>query len=120
MHYDEDMIDDEPPRLKHSGLGIASFLIALGACLLELVIISAAGVLEATTPGGIDENSSVAVLLGLALFGGLFLDLFGIGLGIAALFQSHCNKLFAVLGVVLGSVVLLGVVTLVAVGVLMS
>lgn len=45
------------PALRQSGLGVASFLIAviIGAGLLAVIVV--AGVMEARTPGGIDENS---------------------------------------------------------------
>ena len=74
--------------------------------MLEFALLVTAGVLDAATPGGIDGNSPVAVLVGMRMFGGLLLDMLGIGLGIAGLCQSHRSKLFAVLGLTIGVVVL--------------
>jgi hypothetical protein len=105
--------------MRHSGFGIASFLIAVGAGLLEFALVAAAAVLEASTPGGIDEDSPVAILLGLGIFGGLCIALVGIGLGVAGLCQQNRSKVFAVLGVVFGSAVLLGVLLLLVIGSLM-
>lgn len=109
-----------PAEFKHSGLGIASFMIAIGMGLLEFVLFAAAGVLETTTPGGIDENSDVAIILGLALIGGILADMMGIGLGIAGLFQPRRKKIFAVLGIIIGALVLFGVVSLIALGMSME
>ena len=87
MEHIETFVAYKHPVTRYSGFGIASFVIAIVAGLLEFVLVAAAGVLEATTPGGIDENSPVAVLLGLALIRGLLVDILGIGLGIASLCQ---------------------------------
>ena len=54
-------------ELKHSGLGIASFIvsIAAGVCIFFTFVI--AGAIEATTPGGMNEESATAVVIGLLL-----------------------------------------------------
>ena len=111
---------DEPPPMRHSGFGIASFVIAIGAGLLEFALVVAAGVVEASTPGGMDENSPVAILLGLGLFGGLFAAFVGVVFGIAGVCQSDRRKVFAVLGLVFCSAVLLGVLGLMVIGLLVS
>ena len=115
---DDDDDDDEEPE--HSGFGIASFVITCLAGLLEFAVLAYAGLLETATPEGIDEDSIQAMAIGLIMFGGLAVDLLGIGLGIAGLFQSYHRKTFAVLGVVIGGVVLIGVVGLIAVGLAME
>jgi hypothetical protein len=100
----------------HSGLGIASFVIALGVALFEFVAVVAAGVIEVSNPGGMDEESPQAIVIGLCVCGGLFLDIIAIVLGFAALFQSETKKLFAILGLVFAFAVLLGVVLLMILG----
>ncbi|MGU5664526.1 hypothetical protein [Aeromonas sanarellii] len=45
---------------KHSGLGIASFITSIVSGLLIFLLIGVAGVMEASTPGGIDEESAGA------------------------------------------------------------
>ena len=49
-------------ELKHSGLGIASFIvsIAAGVCIFFTFVI--AGAIEATTPGGMNEESVTATI----------------------------------------------------------
>lgn len=88
---------------KHSGLGIASFIISMAVGILMLLLFAVAGVMETSTPGGIDESSAGAMLVGLFLIGLLFLDVIALGLGIAGLTQSHRNRIFAILGMVFAS-----------------
>jgi hypothetical protein len=116
MEHSEDFFARDYSVRTHSGLGIVSFVIAIAVGLFEFILVAIAGVLEVTTPGGIDENSPAAILLGLALVGGLLVNVLGIGLGIGGLCQRYRSKLFAVLGVVIGSVVLLGVLLLMIIG----
>jgi hypothetical protein len=120
MDYSEDLVTDDYSVRTHSGLGIVSFVIAIAVGLFEFILFAIAGVLETTTPGGIDENSPATILLGLALVGGLLVNVLGIGLGIGGLCQRYRRKLFAVLGVVLGSVALLGVLLLMIIGLILE
>ena len=115
-HFDEYIYRERP----HSGPGIASFIIAIAMGLFLFVLLVIAGILEESTPNGIDENSPVTMLLGAALIGASFLDFLGVILGIAGLCQPNRNKLFAVLGLLFGSLVLFGVVILMIVGMLTS
>jgi mannose/fructose/N-acetylgalactosamine-specific phosphotransferase system component IIC len=103
--YDDDDDDDEP---EHSGLGIASFAIACFAGFIEFVFIVWAGILETSTPGGMDENSPQAAIIGLGILGGILLCLVGFALGIAGLFQRDQKKTFPVLGLVIGLLVMVG------------
>jgi len=84
---------------KHSGLGIASFIISCVSGIAMFSIFVAAGLMQAA-PGGIDERSSSAVVLGLGIFAFIGMTLVALGIGIAGLAQKERKKLFAVLGVV--------------------
>lgn len=101
---------------KHSGLGIASFIISIicGLAIFSLIVL--AGVMDATTPGGIDENSAEAIILGLFLIAFLILDFIGIGLGIGGLCQKNRNKIFAVLGVIFTALTILLTLAIMIVG----
>lgn len=83
---------------KHSGIGIASFVLSIVGAALLVFTIMAAGAIEMTTPGGIEESSVAAVVIGLAIIGLLATQLVAFGMGIAALFQRERKKLFAILG----------------------
>lgn len=74
-----------------------------------------AGIIETSTPGGVNEESSAAMMIGLSIFGFLFLALIGFGLGIGSLFQSG-NKVFGILGIVFSILVGLCTIGLVIIG----
>jgi hypothetical protein len=104
-----------PPR-KHSGFGIASFVLALLFGLFEFAAVLAAGLMSTAAPGGIDEESPVAVLLGLAVCGGTLPLLIGATLGFVGLLQSHRNRTFAIIGLAFNAVALLCIGGLMLIG----
>lgn len=103
---------------RHSGLGIASSVISIVAGMFILAVVVAAGVLAATTPGGMDKRSLPAMVLGLLIILMVVIDLVAMGLGIGGLCQSGRNKLFAILGTVLSVVIAVGTGTMIVVGIL--
>lgn len=103
--------DDGAEPLKHSGLGIALFVTGLAAGLLEIAVIVIAGVVVASRRAGADDTARVFFLIGFAALGGMALGLVGLGLGIAGLFQRR-KKIFAVLGIIGSSLVILEVVSI--------
>jgi hypothetical protein len=119
--YEDYYSEPEEYRVsKHSGFGIASFIITLAVGALEFVLIAIAGILEATTPGGIDENSPIAMLLGLVMIGGLLVNLLGMIFGVVGLFQRERKKVFALLGVLFGCLVFVGLLFVIIIGVAMD
>ncbi len=104
-----------PPQ-KHSGLGIASFILAMVVGIGMFILIVIAGVMESRTPGGIDENAPEAVVLGLLLIGGMLLALVGGVLGLVGLFVGDNKRVFAALGLAFNVLILLGVVGLMILG----
>jgi hypothetical protein len=116
MSYNPDRYEDDRPAYKHTGFGITSFIIGLAVGFFDFVLFAIAGVLDATKPGGLDDESPAAILLGLILFGLAFVNLIGIGLGFAGIFQARRNKTFAVLGIIIGLLTLVGVGLLVILG----
>lgn len=101
---------------KHSGLGVASFVTSMISGLSIFVLIAIAGVMEASTPGGLDENSAAAMVVGLVLFLFIGLSLVALGLGIAGLMQKDRKKIFAVLGTVFSAVAMVCTVAIIAIG----
>jgi hypothetical protein len=97
-------------------LGISSLGITVLSALLIILLLLIGGVLEATKPGGIDDNSPEAMLLGLALFGIVGLDMLGIGLGIGGLCQRKSSKVLPGLGVAFGIMVIFGVFIIMVIG----
>ena len=104
---------------KHSGIGIASFVMSLVFGLGMLVIMVIAAMMEASTPGGMNQESPEAMAVGLAVIGCLLMVAIGGILGVVGVLQKDRNKLFAILGLVLNGLVLLGTVAIIAVGLTM-
>ena len=102
--------------MKHSGVGIASFTVSIIGSLLMLLLFMIAGAIQLSTPGGVDENSPAAMVIGLMLFLLMFALLVALGLGIGALCQSDRKRLFGVLGTIFSAVSLLLTLILLAVG----
>ena len=111
--------DLEAPISPHSGLGITALVLSVlcGVSMFGLVLL--AGIMEASTPGGINEESPEAIMLGLCILGGILLSFIGLGLGIAGLFQGNRKKLFAVLGVIFNGMIVFGMCVLMGIGMAM-
>jgi hypothetical protein len=107
-------------RQRHSGFGIASLAIGILVGLMEFALFVVAGVMETTQPGGVDESSPEAIVLGLCLIGGLGVCLFGALLGAVSFFQRDRLKVFGVLGIGINLSVLTLAVGLVALGLAME
>jgi hypothetical protein len=93
---------------KHSGLGIASFILSITSGIFLFLLFVVAGMMEASTRGGMSEDSPAAMLIRLFMFGFMFLALIALGLGIGGLFQSNRLKIFAVLGIVFSACIFFG------------
>lgn len=105
---------------RHSRLGIASFVIAIVLTVAYAIEFVVAGILEASTPGGMDEESPEAILIGLSIFGAGLVNLVGVALGIAGLCTANHKRLFAILGLAFNVALLLGVCGLIAIGMAMA
>lgn len=101
---------------KHSGLGIASFAISILAGFLMFATVVIAGVLQIRTPGGLDDEAPVTIFIGLAIIGLVLLDLLAFVLGVAGLFQKNVKKVFAILGLILSGLTIVGIIALIVIG----
>lgn len=108
------------PAMKHSGIGIASFAMSLGILIVTFILVVIAGVMEASTPGGINEESPAAIMLGLAIIGMVVLNVIAFGLGIGTMFQSDRKKLFGVLGMTFSALTIVGIISLIMFGMSMD
>ena len=100
--YSYNQVPERPAQpvveLKHSGFGIASFILSMGSGLLCMAMFVVAGVMEASTPGGMSEDDPVVMLVGLGILAGGFAMLISAVFGVAGLFQQNRKKIFAILG----------------------
>jgi len=102
--------------LKHSGLGIASFLTAICLGFALIALIAVAGVVEASNPGGMDGESATALMIGLGIFAIIGLSFIGLALGFVGVFAANRSKVFAILGVVFNGLLLLAIGALFVIG----
>lgn len=102
---------------KHSGLGLASFILSIFSLVALFAALIVFGVIEAQNPGGLDEESPVFIALGLAIILFFVLSIVAFGLSIAGLFQKERKKVFAVVGLILSALTVLVIVLLMAIGI---
>jgi hypothetical protein len=102
--------------MRHSSLGIVSFVLSLISGLAMAVVVAVAGVMEASTPGGIEESSVSAVIIGLFVIFLLCGTLLALGFGIAGCLKKDRKRIFAVLGVVFASVTVVLTIALIIIG----
>ena len=119
MANGENLYQQHYQPMKHSGIGIASFIISIVNGLFLFLLTAIAGIIETTTPGGMNEESPTAIVVGLLLFLGLGLNLVGTGLGIAGVMQKNHKRIFAVLGLVFNLGVIILVIAIMTIGLLM-
>ncbi len=111
MHYPQ----TQGP-LKHSGFGISSFIISLASGLLAFAMVVVAGIMESRTPGGMDEESPEAMVVGLGIILAGLLAVLGAVLGIVGCTLPNRNKIFAILGAIFNALVVLGLLGLIVLG----
>ncbi len=105
-------------RLAHSGVGIASFIISVVMACIIFMLVVIAGVMEVSTPGGINEESVGAIILGMFILGALAITFIALIMGVIGLFQYDRKKLFAILGTVISVMTLLSAGGLMIMGIL--
>ena len=108
----------EPIKPKHSGFGVASFSISIAVGLLILVVFVIAGILQVSTPGGMDQHSIKNMVIGLSIIGLLLFDIIAAVFGIIGLFQRERKKLFAILGTIFSLLTVILVIALIIFGIM--
>jgi hypothetical protein len=107
---------ETPDTRKHKALGISSFVVTLIVLVLSFLLFAIVGVLSRAHKSTPEINT----MIGIFLFLFWFVDLIGIGLGIAGAFDRASKKVFPILGIVIGLTVLLLSAGLILVGLAMK
>ncbi|RIX52413.1 hypothetical protein D3P08_13125 [Paenibacillus nanensis] len=114
--------------LKHSGLGIASFVLAIVSILALIIgiIMSVAAAanymnvspsdIESEILAGSGEEFAAFVGAGLLMMLSIGLSIIGLVLGIIGLVIKNRKKIFGIIGVILNALLILGLVLLMALG----
>lgn len=109
FHSMEEMVLT-PEGKKHSGLGIASFIIGLVAGAIQFFTILGSGIAEYSAVGGLGDE--VYMLVGLFICGGMATGVVGLILGIIGLTQKNKKKIFSILGTIINSLTIILVIIL--------
>ena len=91
--------NDTSTGLRHSKLGISSFVLSLAAFVGAFAIIVYAGYMETSTAGGLESAEQMALTIGLGIMAMVGLLMISLILGIVGLFQSGRRKILAGIGV---------------------
>jgi hypothetical protein len=125
--YDDDDFDDDELDLRyrrsargprpHSGAGMVSFAMALIAALGGVIATVLAVVLSMAVPPVADDDP-IMILTVLVFLGSVMTSFAGLVVGFVGAFQSDRNATYAVVGLGVNAVVLLGMIGLMALGIL--
>lgn len=118
----------QPAQLKHSGLGISSFVLAIISILvfiIGIIMVVAASAdfvnmspseIESEMMAGAGGDFAAIVGAGLLLMLAIGISIIGLILGIIGLVIKNRKKIFGILGVVLNGLMVLGIVFLMIIG----
>lgn len=118
----------QPVPLKHSGLGISSFVLAIVsifALIIGIILIVAASAdfvnmspaeIESEMMAGAGEEFATILGAGLLMMLSVGISIIGLILGIIGLVIKNRKKIFGILGVVLNGLMVLGIVFLMIIG----
>jgi len=101
-------------ELRHSGLGIASFVISLVSAVTIFLVFVIIRAKAASGPFYVSDDAAAAI--GLVWIACLLAALVALGLGIAGIKQKWRNNVFAIVGTVISAVTTVVMVVLLAVG----
>ncbi len=112
----EPSVSTQAPR-KHSGIGIASFVMGLIDLVLFFVMVLMAVGVAASAGGQVDEHAPATIMLGLfVIFIGL-VCLIGTGLGVGSVLQKQRRRVFGIIGLCLNGGVLLLILLMMVIGI---
>jgi hypothetical protein len=103
---------DDQVVLRHKGLGIASFVIAIVVLVLVFLLFLIAGVMKTSGAATPTANAVIGSLIFLLWL----IDVVGVAIGIAGVMDRTAKKTFPVLGIVIGGAVLVLSIILIVIG----
>lgn len=102
-------------RIRHTRLGIASFVISIAVGVALLLVVVLAGVLAARSGTRPYPGQSLVGALAILL---VATDVVAAGLGIAGICQAQTKRVFAILGTVFSLFTIFGTAALIVIGLL--
>lgn len=107
-------------ELRHSGLGIASFMISIVIIGFLFFLLFLAVIIAVIGPDLADTNSTMISTVGAFLMLSSLASMVGLGFGYAGLKQINRKKVFSILGVVFNLIIIAGMIVLMIIGRLVS
>lgn len=107
-------------ELRHSGFGIASFMISMVIIGFSFFLLFLAVVIAVIGPDLADTNSTMISTVGAFLMLSSLASLVGLGFGYAGLKQINRKKVFSILGVVFNLMIIAGMIVLTVYGRMVS
>ena len=100
----------------HSAYGITSFGMSIATAVLIVFISLILGVIGASSPQGISQESTTVGILGLGLWASWLASFVAFGFGIRGIVKKEQNEIFAVLGTIFSIVIAGGMTLLILLG----
>jgi heme/copper-type cytochrome/quinol oxidase subunit 3 len=120
--FSETPVFQPPVKLKHSGPGIASFIMSLvsliGYIILAIMVINLLahfGQYQAMNPE-VALQQTGTVLLPFIFLGSLLLNCSGLVVGIIGIALKNRKKTFAITGLIINALIIVGFIALLAIG----
>lgn len=104
------------PELKHSGVGITSFVLSLLSGAGMFVLCAVAVYVSMESPVGLADDDPMVILLGLAVIAAGITQVFAFILGAVALFQPNRKRIFAILGTIFSLFAIVAIIGLIVLG----
>ncbi len=103
-----------PTRQGHSGLGVASFLLGILASLGSIAVVVGAGILGSS--GAINGEPAAAMIVGFSMIVVVMTTAFAAGLAVGGLVQKEKSKVFAIIGLIINSLLIVSLFGMVLLG----
>ncbi len=100
---------------KHSGRGIASFVIAMAVGVFDLLLFGLMVVIGAVASEQAQKGSAVLRIFSTGITLGLAANIVGVALGVSGLCQKNRKKVFAILGLIFNLAAVIGFGILIAI-----
>lgn len=102
----------------HSGLGLASCIIAALSGLVMLITVGVAGYVSSDAE--MDSDESITIAIGLVLMAAAGVSVLGGAIGIGALFQTDRKPMLGILGITFNGLIIAGLIGLIVIGTMME
>lgn len=109
-----------PEVPKHSGVGVASFILAVLSCLTMCALFISAVYMQVQDPMMVEPDDGTSMLWNSTAIGAALLAVVGLVLGIMGLLTAGRRKRYAVLGIAFNGLTVLTVVSLLVMGLVTS